>query len=291
MECRLCGNENIRIKYRISGFDPAIVIMECPGCGFLFQEIDIGKSNSYYDRGYYEGNSFYSYMDERKEERACRVVWKKRFLKWIGWDRTGLAKGDFLDIGCSFGGLMQVAGDYGYSPFGVEVSDYSGNYSKKRFGESSVIIGNIEEIELPLNKFSIISMIEVIEHLYDPKKALRNVYASMKRGGVIIIQTADMDGLQARLYGPGYNYFLPGHLSYFSRSNLTKLLESAGFINIEFIGGVEFGLLPKLVKSAFGFKKWTDYFRWFKITMYHLISKIAFGRLHFTSSMVLIAWK
>jgi SAM-dependent methyltransferase len=291
MICRICGSENIGDKYRIVRFDPHFSIKECKRCGFLFQEIDVGKSNSFYGRGYYEGNSFYTYIDERKEEQACRAVWNKRFGKWSGWDRTGPPGGDYLDIGCAFGGLMQVAMEHGYHPYGVEVSEYSGNYTKKRFGAASVFIGNIEEMELPGNKFSILSLIEVIEHLYDPKKALLKAYASMKKGGVIIIQTADMDGLQARLFGPGYNYFLPGHLSYFSRSNLSKLLESTGFLNIKFIGGVEFGLLPKLIKSGYGFKKWTDYFKWLKISIYHYISKITLGRLHLTSSMVLVAWK
>ncbi len=291
MACRICGNNFIIKKYMIGRFDPPLIISECKLCRFLFQETDIETAYSYYDSGYYDGQSFYSYMDERKEEAACRVVWKKRFLKWIKWDRTGVKNGNFLDVGCSFGGLMKVAEENGYHSNGIEVSVYSGEYSKKRFGEDSVYIGNVEDVKLPENKYSIVSFIEVIEHIYDVRKALKNIYSSMKKGGVIIIQTADMDGLQARFHGDAYNYFLPGHLSYFSRANLLALLESSGYKNIKFIGGVEFGLLPKLIKSGYGFKKWTDYLRWFKISIYHLMSKIAIGRLHLTSSMVMAAWK
>jgi ubiquinone/menaquinone biosynthesis C-methylase UbiE len=186
---------------------------------------------------------------------------------------------------------MKVAQELGYKVTGIEVSDYAGNYTKKRFGKESVLIGNIEEIKLPENYFSIVSLIEVLEHILDFRKALNNIISSMKRGAVIVIQTADMDGLQARLFGPKYHYYLPGHLSYFSRTTLTILLKSIGFRKIKFIGGVEFSLFPKLIKSKSGFKKWTDYFKWIKISIYHLLSRIAIGRFHLTSSMVVAAWK
>jgi len=291
MICRICGNEIIKEKYVIKKFDPPLFVWKCSRCGFLFQETDSEKASSYYTKEYYEGGAYYSYMDERAEESACRVVWKKRFFKWAGWDMTGIGNGKFLDVGCSFGGLMKVAEEFGYRSYGMEVSVYSGNYSSKRFGKGSVYIGNVENIKLPENEFSIVSLIEVIEHISDVKKALGNIYSSMKKGGVIIVQTADMDGLQAKFLGSGYGYFLPGHLSYFSRRTLSAVLKSAGFMNVKFIGGVEFGLIPKLIKSSFKFKKWTDYLRWFKISIYHLMSKVAVGRFHLTSSMVMAAWK
>jgi SAM-dependent methyltransferase len=293
MQCRLCGNEHSIKKYTINRFDPPFLINECAKCGFLFQDAggDPGRAYSFYDEGYYTGTGAYTYIDERKEEEACRVVWKKRVSKWMKWDRSGKPGGSFLDVGCSFGGLMKVAEESGLKPYGIEVSLYSGAFAKKRFGGDSIFIGSVEDVKLPENEFSIVSLIEVIEHVHDIRKAIGNIYASMKKGGVLIIQTADMEGLQAKLYGKKYGYFLPGHLSYFSRNNLAGLLKSAGFSRIKFIGGVEFGLLSKLIKSGYGFKKWTDYLRWIKISTYHLISKAAFGRFHMTSSMVMAAWK
>src|SRR5208337_985422 len=151
MLCKICGSGSVGKKYSILRFDPPFDIFECGRCGFLFQETGIERAYSYYDRSYYEGNEYYSYMDERKEEAACRVVWNKRFLKWIGWDATGEKPGNFLDVGCSFGGLMKIAEEHLYRPYGVEISGFSGDYSKKRFGEDRVFIGNIEDLELPLS--------------------------------------------------------------------------------------------------------------------------------------------
>ncbi len=291
MPCRLCGYERIGKKYKVCRNDEDLTILKCLKCGFIFREDDKKDASSYYGIGYYKGCSSYSYMDERNDEEACRSVWRKRFLKWKKWDKTGFQNGSFLDVGCSFGGLMNVAAENGYLVSGIDISDYAGDYAKKRFGEGSVSIGNIEDIKLPGDLFSIVSLIEVIEHVVNVRKALKNIYDSMKKGGVIVLQTADMEGLQARLYGSRYHYYLPGHFSYFSRYNLSMLLKETGFREIKFYGGGEFGLLPKLLKSAAGYKNWIDYFRWIKIIMYHFLSMIAIGRFHLTSSMVLAAWK
>ena len=97
-------------------------------------------------------------------------------------------------------------------------------------------------------------MIELIEHLKDPVSAIDECFRLLKKDGILVIQTANMDGLQARIKGEGYSYFLPGHVSYFSRRNLTEALLRAGFRGVRAFIPVEFGLMPKLLKSRGSFK-------------------------------------
>lgn len=291
MNCKLCLNPHTELKYSVTAFDPPFDVYHCPVCGFQFQNIDPERAYAFYDTDYYTGGKQFSYLDERRNEEASRIVWQARMKRLIRRDRSGTEPKRFLDVGCAFGGLMQVAEESGYSAYGAEVSDYSAGYARERFGAERIWAGNVENISLPENYFSIVSMIEVIEHLYDPVKAIRNLYRAMRPGGVILIQTADMDGLQAKRHGKNYHYYLPGHLSYFTRTNLTRLMKETGFRRVGFFGGVEFGLLPKLRKSRYSFHKAADYLKWFRISWYHYLSKIALGRLHLTSSMVLLGWK
>jgi 2-polyprenyl-3-methyl-5-hydroxy-6-metoxy-1,4-benzoquinol methylase len=291
MFCKLCGSGKIKIKYHIKQFKPSFDIYECGDCGFQYQEMSEKTAYQFYQEDYYKGKAAYSYLDERQMEEASRIVWKKRMKILKQWDSTIGIKRNFLDIGCSFGGFMQTAEEAGFNAYGVEVSKYSGDFVRKRFGKDRVYIGSCEKVKLPENFFSIVTMIEVVEHLLDPEKAVRNIFQSLKKGGVFLVQTADMAGLQAVLAKDRYHYYLPGHLSYFTRENLTLLLRKSGFREIRFFGGVEFGLLPKLLKSAHSFQKWTDYLKWARISLYHILSKIAVGRLHLTSSMVIAAWK
>ena len=113
----------------------------------------------------------------------------------------------------------------------------------------------------------------------------------MRTGGILLIQTADMSGLQAVSQRENYHYYLPGHLSYFTKDNLRDCLKNSGFSMVQYIGGVEFGLMPKLLKSEAGFKKAADYFKWLRIIFYHFLSKITLLNIHFTSSMVILARK
>ncbi len=291
MDCRICGTPDIPLRYTITKFEPAFDIYRCPRCHFEQQDIDPALAASFYDQAYYQGQKAYSYTDERQQEEASRIVWKKRvrFLKTK--DRSKAGQKAWLDVGCSFGGLMQTAREAGYAPYGVEVSEYSGNYAAQRFGPDRIYTGSIENINIPSDIFSIVSMVEVIEHLYSPAQALKNIYRSMKKGGVLLVQTANMAGLQAHLGGPRYHYYLPGHLSYFNRFNLAEALKSAGFRKVRFIGGVEFGLAPKLQKSAMTAGGRLPLKTWLRITFYHLLSRIPLGRHRLTSSMVMLAWK
>lgn len=290
MKCRLCGSNHLHLKFSVARFNPALDVYECDNCGFQQLIAEESQAYRFYDEAYYKNQKAYSYLDERENEPASRIVWNARLKRLEKWDHS-TAKKRFLDVGCSFGGLMQTAQSFGYDPFGVEVSPYSGNYASKRFGQNKIFLGNIEEMSLPKNFFSAVTMIEVIEHLYNPRKALENLYQAMKPGGVILIQTADMSGNQALKGGADYHYYLPGHLSYFNRFNLKNLLLESGFSKVRFIPGVEFGLLPKLRKMRAGFQKPSDYLRWIKTSAYHFKSKIIIGKIHLTSSMVMAAWK
>lgn len=285
MKCKLCGSRKIEEKFVIDRFSKDFLIYRCEDCGFQFQNVNKDILYSFYDEGYYTGKNEYSYYDERVKEKFARYVWKKRINVLKKLDRSSEVK-RFLDVGCAFGGLMKVAEENGYISYGVEVSPYAEEYLKKRFGEDRIFFGSIEDINLPEDFFSVVTLIEVIEHLIDPVKAIENVFKGMKQNGVLLIQTANIDGFQAKLYGKKYHYYLPGHISYFNKKNLKKLLERTGFRKIKIISGVEFGLLPKLLKSRGDFKGALEYIKWIRIILYHILSKLGL-----TSSMVILAIK
>jgi len=286
--CPLCGH-TARFFRCIDRWNPPLTIFRCEKCFFQFQERRTEETIHLYDEGYYTGQGVYTYQDERQNKEPSMAVWRARVRVLHRMEKSRGPK-RWLDVGCAFGGLLEAATLDGYEPYGLEISTYSGGYAQQFF-PGHVWIGNIEDYTLPENFFSVVSLVEVIEHLGDPLKALQNVYRSLQEGGIVLVQTADMDGLQARIKGDSYHYYLPGHLSYFDRHNLASALRQVGFSRVKFIGGVEFGLLPKLVKSRASFRSLWDYRHWVRITLYHMASKITIGPWHLTSSMVMIGWK
>jgi hypothetical protein len=61
------------------------------------------------------------------------------------------------------------------------------------------------------DSFAAITLIEVAEHLTSPRVPhLPQPIACSKRGGVLVIQTANFEGWQAVKGGADYHYYLPG---------------------------------------------------------------------------------
>lgn len=238
-----------------------------------------------YSNDYYSGAAEYSYYDERKAEKFSNYVWDSR-LRAL---RKYVKSGNFLDIGCAFGGLLKRASKY-FTPYGVDLSEYSGKHAKELFGDN-IHIGSLNSHPFDYDFFSVVTMIELIEHVADPVSLIKESYKLLKENGLLLLQTANMNAMQAKLLKDKYAMYMPGHLSYFTTRNLTDLLRQAGFRKIKVYYPVEFGLLPKLLKSRYRFKSAFDYIRWLRISYYHCISKIRFGNFAATSSMVVYAFK
>jgi len=287
LSCPLCGNGFISSLYTINRYSPHFNVDRCSVCSFIFMNPPFTEKtlNSYYDEGYFHGSSDYSYHDERDLKKYPSSVRDKR-IKII---RRYVEGGNFLDVGAAFGLLLQTAAQY-YTPYGIEVSPYAGSHAKEIFG-SNIHIGTLEDHPFPENFFSVISMIEVLEHIDDPMDSLAECYRLLCPGGLLVLQTANMDGLQAKIYRDRYAYFMPGHCSYFTKANLTGVLKKLGFRRIKVFYPVEFGLSAKLIKSKGSFRSIKDYTAWVRIALYHLISKFHFGNFAMTSSMVLYAFK
>ena len=285
--CPVCGSCDIRHKYHIDRYSLHFDTDICLDCGFIFMNplFDEETVKGFYSEDYYKGKADYSYVDEREIKKYSACVWNSRVKVIHRFVRSG----NFLDVGCSFGGLLESASRW-FTPYGIEMSEYSASHARGIFGDN-IHRGTLDDHPFSGDFFSAITMIELIEHLADPAKAVGECYRLLKTGGLLLIQTANMDGMQAKGLGGSYEYFMPGHLSYFSRRNLIMLLKNTGFREVKVFQPVEFGLLPKLLKSRGSFKSVSDYRAWLRIASYHMKSKVHFGDFALTSSMVIYAFK
>ncbi len=285
--CPICNDEKIKFHYIIEGYNPSFKVDICENCRFIFMNPGFNKNviRDLYSKDYYKGNAEYSYFDERDAEKYASYVWTKRVKKISRYIKSG----NLLDIGCAFGGFLNAASDY-FTSYGIELSKYAGDHAKKIFG-NNIHIGDLDNHNFNRDFFSVITMIELLEHLREPVSALTECYNLLKKNGLLVIQTANMDALQAKLLKKRYAYFMPGHLSYFTKRNLTEMLQMIGFSRIKVYQPVEFGLIPKLLKSRYNFNSFLDYYKWIRIAFYHYISKIRYRNFSTTSSMVIYAVK
>jgi SAM-dependent methyltransferase len=302
MTCPVCESTNTFFYGEISRFEKPFSIRKCGDCDSSYQYPPPKNSDAFYTGDYYSGGADYSYVDERKIDKYARYVWDARIRKLQKFHKDGI----FLDVGCSFGGLTRSASKY-YRAYGIDISDYAvkqGNKFSKQIAHITHISNNenfrglfqgdlinFSISEIKNSSVAVISMIEVAEHLENPAEHFKKAWQLLMPGGIFLIQTANMTAYQAESAGLDYHYYLPGHITYFSERGLETLLKKTGFTSVIKYFPVEFGLMPKLQKMRGGFTSWRDYFRWFKVARYHVVSFFRYKNMPLTSSMVVYAIK
>ena len=126
--------------------------------------------------------------------------------------------------------------------------------------------GLITDVDLPDEKFDIITMFDVIEHLTDPMNDLKILNRKLKSGGKIFITTHDIETLLAKIFSRHNPMFMYQHFFHFSLQTLSKMLEASGY---------------KIV----GFKRFLK--SWSFEYLFHLVEKLWPGTI-FASTIQLV---
>jgi 2-polyprenyl-3-methyl-5-hydroxy-6-metoxy-1,4-benzoquinol methylase len=137
-------------------------------------------------------------------------------------------KGKILDIGSSAGFFLAEAKSRGWETTGIEFSSWSKEYAQKLFG-LAIYDQPLGKLNWRPESFDAVTMLDVIEHLTDPRQVLTEVGKILKPNGVFVLTTPNIDGLAAKLAKEKWYAILPGHLFYFSPETLEKILAEAGF--------------------------------------------------------------
>ncbi len=99
-------------------------------------------------------------------------------------------KKKILEVGCAEGGLLKSLQSIGMDVCGVELSPERANMAKQKDNSLRVLVGDITDTELPskLNeKFDMIIMREVIEHVPDKNFAFENLDKLLNDNGYLFI--------------------------------------------------------------------------------------------------------
>ncbi len=96
-----------------------------------------------------------------------------------------------LDLGCGYGALSKVLGEYGAQVTAAEVDQESLIIAKKFLqSNKNINVVKIPHEKLPFknNTFDIVFLLDVIEHVKNPKKTIEESLRILKNNGLLIIQ-------------------------------------------------------------------------------------------------------
>jgi SAM-dependent methyltransferase len=137
-----------------------------------------GVGNKYPQQGY-------EYLELEARSSARSIVnyvlsLKKLKLKW-------------LDVGCAYGFYVVEINLAGIDGYGVDISEYAIREAQKKFpnlnGRLHVCdVNNITAL-FKAETFDVISMFQIVEHLFEPEKSLTEIAKLLKIGGILLINT------------------------------------------------------------------------------------------------------
>lgn len=224
---------------------PAYKLTKCRICGMVWDPFPPEKLEAVYTRNYFINENpkggyanYFEGMNINKKtffERILRINEKvgrtdKKDKKTAG--SVG-EKRRMLDVGSALGDSLAEAKKLGWKKVeGVELSEYAAKESRKR--GLKVKIGTLCDAKYSSDRFDVVTLQDVIEHVKNPLPEMEEVYRVLKPGGIVFLVTPDIGGWWARLLGPFWYHYKPGeHIMYFSQATLRNVLKKSKFKNIE----------------------------------------------------------
>ncbi len=266
--CRLCGNSKITEYYKI---DEGCVLFSCTACGF--KQIPTPPTDQL--DGVASEQSILQDL-ERKTSSEDMKINQTLGLTGPMSKLAHILQQDSIRVNNT---IKQLIDETFFSSQGISLIDIGSGYGqhsfslKKQFPNLDVHLleiskkrmqTGIETFNPDLNnftfhhrilnddfseeyfeKFDISFSFHVLEHVYDIKTFIKNVFNITKNGGIIVLEVPNEDD-DLSLISNNYRKIIhfPAHVSCFTKDTLSKLVEESGIaekVEIKFIPVQRYG--------------------------------------------------
>tara|TARA_B100000963_G_scaffold359670_1_gene387702 strand:+ start:1105 stop:1956 length:852 start_codon:yes stop_codon:yes gene_type:complete len=203
--------------FKISNKDygKTLNLFKCNNCGFLFSP-DISDLEQYYEQ--MEDSNYEDTMDSRKlqSDKILKTINKNNILK----------NKSLFDVGAGSGVLIEASIKYGLSASGIEPS--KSLYSLAKSKKLDIHLGTFPSPKIK-SKYDFVTLIDVIEHVNNPKQLLIEINKILKNKGKLFLVTPDLDSFFSRLLKYKWWHFRIAHIGYFNKKTIKLILAKTGF--------------------------------------------------------------
>lgn len=204
--------------------DARFCLASCAACGLVSTAPVLGEEEilafyppAYFGRHNRRFNPLFEWLIRVFRARRARFI--ERHAR----------RGRLLDVGCGRGLLPHLMRARGWEAEGIELSDTAAEHARNVLGVP-VHVGRLEQSPHPAASFDVVVFWHVLEHLAQPRSALRRAHELLAPGGLIVVALPNYESLQARVGGRGWFHLdVPRHYHHFGLEVLRHLLTDEGF--------------------------------------------------------------
>ncbi len=163
---------------------------------------------------------------------------------------------ELLDVGCGDGKFLAFMRELGWSVTGVEPDEEAAKRARLDHG-LDVVPKPLEQAGFPNDRFDVITMGNVLEHLPDALEALRQGKRILKPGGRMVILTPNPGSLGHRLFGRNWRGLEPPrHFFLYPPLALRRIVARAGLaveeLRTTLVGARDIWLESRLLQKMHG---------------------------------------
>lgn len=221
--CVVCGAQDEDELFRKDG----LRFVRCGGCGLIY--MNPRPSADALERLYAcESTANDAWVDVLLSEAEEAFQARDFGALLDDLEALGFPPGRLLDVGCSIGRLLDLARSRGYAVLGIELGERARRYAREHYG-LPVLAERLEEARLQAGSFDVVTLIEVLEHLPDPRGMLREVRRILRPGGMALVGVPNAWSLGVMVLHARARTFNRNHLFHFNEETLGRLLAEEGF--------------------------------------------------------------
>jgi 2-polyprenyl-3-methyl-5-hydroxy-6-metoxy-1,4-benzoquinol methylase len=233
MSCRVCGSDEVNpwrgrtlhrrlvpddLRITDVRYGVTLSLGKCRSCNFIQADGDEME----------ELFALYSQLDDPdyeagRETRQLQMRWLLEQALSAHPSATSL-----LDVGAGTGLLIIEAKKRKLAAVGIEPSHslVAGGRRTNHLSDRELLQGTIPHAALNNDRFDLVCLIDVIEHVADPVCFLRDAADRLNPGGLCVVVTPDVSSAAAKTLGKRWWHFRLAHVGYFDAHSMTLAAKS-----------------------------------------------------------------
>jgi len=232
--CISCSSDKYIGLYQKESF-LGCPVYKCNKCGLCFFYLDDkrmeSKCNEYYKKTYW--NTLRRKWDEKRKflniiikilrnikTEPLQQVWHYNLIKRYVFGKPK----KLLDIGCAKGDFMLFFSKKGFDVIGIEPDRNNAKIVNNLFKRKVCINGLVEKVKVR-ERFDVIYLCHVFEHLIRPDLFLKKIKNNLNKEGIIFLEVPDCEN--KRILNTSINHH--PHIYSFTLSSMKKLFENNGY--------------------------------------------------------------